>query len=88
MLIMALYRYFAKASNGLPDPSGPLSSSIGPAAIKEANEAVKSTTSGNKSKQRGSYAKFTPEQQAAIGKYASLYGNQAVIRHFSKELKV
>ena len=43
------------------------------AAIKEANEAVK--------RARGSYAKF-------IAKYASMHGNQAAVRHFSKELEV
>jgi len=32
--------------------------------------------------------KFTPEQQAAIGKYASLHSNQVAIRHFSKKLEV
>ena len=37
---------------------------------------------------RGKYAKFTPEQQAAIGEYASLYGNQAAIHHFTKQLGV
>ena len=37
---MSLYRYFAKFSK-LPDPNGDLSASISPAAIKEANEAVK-----------------------------------------------
>ena len=54
--------------------------SVNPATIKEANEAVKSVTSEGKSKWRGSFAKFSPEQQAAIGKYASLHGNQAAIR--------
>ena len=44
--------------------------SVSPAAIKEANKAVKSVTSVGKSKWRGSYVKFSPEQQAAIGKYA------------------
>ena len=34
------------------------------------------------------YAKFTPKQQAAIGEYASLHGNQAAICHFSKKLGV
>ena len=37
---MSLYRYFAKASK-LPDPNGELSASLSPAAIKEANKAVK-----------------------------------------------
>ena len=68
---MSLYRYFAKASK-LLDPNGELSASISPAAIKEVNEAVKSVTCERKSKRRGSYSKFSPEQQAAIGKYASL----------------
>ena len=81
---MALYQYF-QPLDGLPDPSGPLSASVSPAAIKDANEAVRSAT---RSKPRGKYAKFTPEQQAVIGEYASLDGNQAAIRHFSKKLGV
>ena len=36
----------------------------------------------------GEYAKFTPEQQAVIGEYDSLHGNQVAIRHFSKKLGV
>ena len=43
---------------------------ISPAAIKEPNNVVKSVNE-NRCKKRGSYAKFTPEQQAEIGKYAS-----------------
>ena len=63
---MILYRYF-KPSDSLPDPSGPLSASVGPGEIKEANEAVRSVTRG--SKPRGRYAKFILEQhvQVAIG---------------------
>ena len=34
-MYMALYKYF-KPMDDLPDPSGPLSASISPAAIKEA----------------------------------------------------
>ena len=87
---MSLYQFFAKASkwSDLPDHSGPLSASISPAMTKEANDAVKSVTREGKSKRRGSYAKFTPEQQAVIGGYAALHGNQAAVRHFSKQLKV
>ena len=75
---MSLYSSFADASkrSDLPNPNGSLSASVSPAVIKEANEAVKSVTSGGK-RRRGSYAKFSPEQQAAIGKYASLHSNQA-----------
>jgi hypothetical protein len=72
----------------LSDPSGSLSASVSPAAIKEANDAARSVTSEGKSKRRGSYAKFTPEQQAAIEKYFALHGNQAAVRHFSKQLEV
>ena len=39
---MALYRYF-QPSGALPNPSGPLSAYISPAAIKDANEAVMRT---------------------------------------------
>jgi hypothetical protein len=85
---MALYKYF-KPSGSLPDPRGQLSAVMSPEAIKEANEAVeKAATSRRKGKQRGSYAKFTPDQQAAIGKYAAVHGNQAAIQHFSKDLEV
>ena len=84
---MSLYRYFAKSSK-LPDPNGELSASVSPAAIKKANEAVRSVTCERKSKRSGSYSKFSPEQQAEIGKYASLNGNQAAIRHFSKQLGI
>ena len=62
-----------------PNPNGLLSASVSPATIKEANEAVKSVTSRVT-------LKFSPEQQAAMGKYASLHDNQAAIQHFSKQL--
>ncbi len=78
-----MYRYF-QTVDALPDTSGPLSASLSPAAIKDVNEAVRSAT--RVTKPRGKYAKFTPEQQAAIGEYASLHGNQATIRRVSKQL--
>ena len=81
---------FAEASkqSNFPNPNGSLSASVSPAAIKEANEAVKSVTNEGMSKPRGSNTKFSTEQQAAISKYASLHGNQVTIRHFSKQLEV
>jgi len=48
-------------------------------------EAVYST---QKKRKRGTYEKLTPEQQLAIAKYAALQGNQAAVRHFSKELEI
>ncbi len=80
---MALNRYF-QTEDALPDTSGPLFAFLSPAAIKDANEAVRSAT--RVTKPRGKYAKFTHERQEAIGEYASLHGNQAAIRHVSKQL--
>ena len=59
---MALYRYFQPSST-LPDSSGPLSAHVSPAAIKDANEAVRNASQGS-SKPRGKYTKYTPEQKA------------------------
>ena len=69
---MALYRFFTKQVPEVPSPYGSLSSSISPAAIKDANTAVKQCadlSSQAAAKPRGTYAKFTPENQAAIAKY-------------------
>ena len=87
---MSSYSYFAKASKQpeLPDPNGALSATVSPATITEANKAVKSVMCERKRKLRGSCTKFSPEQQAVIGKYASLNGNQAAILYFSKQLEV
>ena len=57
--VMMLHYYF-QPSGTLPDPSGPLSAHVSPAAIKDANEAVRNVSQGS-SKPRGKYAKFTPE---------------------------
>ena len=86
---MALYRFFKKEVPDVPSPYGPLSSSLSPATIKDANVAVKQCAdrgSEAAAKPRGPYVKFTPEDQAAIAKYALWHGNKAAIRHFSKEL--
>ena len=74
---MALYRYFAAVEDVLSRPSGTLSSSISPTAIKQANEAVKSALT-LVSKARGSYSKYTPEQQAMISEYASPVTRQTI----------
>ena len=58
-----------------------LLASVNPAALKEAFD-VKSVTCERKRKQRGSYAKFSPERQAAIGKYASLKATQQLFGTF------
>ena len=84
---MALHRYFVTAEDVFPKPSGTLSSSISPSAIKSANEAVKSTLT-LASKAREAYTKHTPEQQAMIGEYASLHRNWAAVWHLTKKLGV
>ena len=82
---MALYQYLQPLDT-LPDPNGRLSSSVSRSAIKDANKAVRSATHATTPRER--YVKFTPKQQAAIGEYASLHGNQVAIRHFTKQLGV
>ncbi len=42
-MALYMYRYF-QTVDALPDTSGPLSASLSPAAIKDANEAVRSAT--------------------------------------------
>ena len=51
---MPLYRYFKTQGRELPNPSGPLSSSVSSAAIEEANAAVSATCTKEK---RGPYQK-------------------------------
>ena len=83
---MSLYSYSAEASkrSDLPNTNGSLSASVSPTAIKEANEAVtRERASGE-----GVTLSFNLYAAAAIGKYASLHGNQAATRHFSKQLGV
>ena len=65
----------------LPDPNGPLSSTIHAAAIRDANNAHTRSSQqiqgGERKWSRGSYVKLTPVQQAHIAKYALANGNKA-----------
>ena len=86
---MALLRYFQALPRcgQLPDPTGPLSSSLPSSAIEEANAAVTSARQEEATKaKRGSYLKLSNELKAKIGKHASENGNSAAARHFSKVL--
>ena len=77
--------HWLKPVDQLPLPKGPLSAVISPAAIENVNKEVcKVDTSSTSS--RGAYAKLSSEQQATIAEYASLHGNDAAVRRFSKEL--
>ena len=80
---MALRRYL-QPKDGLPDPKGPLSSSISSAAITQANQEV-SECAKDKGK-RGKY-KYSEKLRAEIGKYSSYHGVAAASRHFSHQLK-
>ena len=84
---MALYSYFQPSGAGaVPDPSGPLSAHIRPAAMKDTNKAVRNVSQGS-SKPGAKYAKCTPERKASIGEYTSLHRNRAAIHHFLKQLE-
>ena len=54
-------------------------------AIKDANEAVRAV---KQPKTRGVYSKISPENQAAVAKYAIEHGNKAAVRHFGRKLDV
>ena len=92
-LEMVIYWFFKKP---VPKVSSPyhswLFSSLPPATIKVAHMAVRQGHSADvsqtqaASKPRRTYAKFTPEDQAAIAKYVMLHGNKASIHNFSKEM--
>ena len=82
---MSILRYF-KPKDGLPDPTGALSTSVPSAAIAQANREVqKAVTSSDKLK-RGPYTKFSAGLRAEIGKYSSYHGVAAASRHFSRKL--
>ena len=78
-LTMSIYRYL-RPVNSLPHPNGPLTSSLPPVAIKEANKSLEAVYSTQEKRKRGTYDKLTPEQQLAIVKYAALHGTQAAVR--------
>ena len=83
---MALLQYFKPLSKDqLPNPQGPLSAVLPPAAITSANESVQKQSVD--AKKRGPYHRFSNEKRAEIGKYASENGVAAACRLYSKELE-
>ena len=89
---MALLRYMTvlpRRNAELPDPAGPLSSSVPSMAIEQANAAVarvRQDEAGKTNAKGGPYIKLNDEMRAKIGKYASENGDTAAARHFSKVL--
>ena len=89
---MSLFKYFSKVQTSLPDPSGPLVRSVPKSSILAANAKVRQLVESESKpsplcnkKTRGIYARFTQEQKARIGKYASQNGVTAAVRHFIHE---
>ena len=95
-MMTGLYKYFkpTKPSSGsqLPEPDGHLSITVPSTSIVAANQEVskvlateKSASGSSGSKQRGTYAKYTPKQKATIGNYSILHGTSAALRYFKAE---
>lgn len=95
-MAMSILKYFkcsesssqSSSSTQLPDPEGPLSSSVPSGAIAAANkkvaEAMSNSCDGEKSS-RGPYLTLTSAQKLLIGRRAAEYGTTAAIRYFVKE---
>ena len=84
---MSILNYFKRKEEVLPDPRGELSSVLPPRAIALAKlEIKKSTDASKRPTKRGSYHCYSPEQRAAIGKYACTNGVTATSRYFTRKL--
>jgi hypothetical protein len=75
-----------KPIDGLPDTRGPLSRSVSPQAISEANKEVEKAKAAAGGK-HGPYTKYSATHRADIGKYACQHSAAAVARHFMKRLE-
>ena len=92
---MSILKYFKRVDNGscsntntLPDPEGPLSTSVPSEAIATANKRVRDVldkSSDGKKSQRGSYQILTPAQKLLIGQRAAEFGTTAAIKCFAKK---
>ena len=91
---MVLLKYFLVKSKSLPDPNGPLSSTLEPQAKENANQMIsalfasKCSSKHASGSSRGPYMKFTPEQKAQVARYAIESGNKQAIVRYSKQLGV
>ena len=89
--IIALLKYFLVKSTSLPDPNGPLSSTVKSQTIKSANRKVSALFASEYSSKhdsrpsRGLYLKFSPEQKAQVAWYAIESGNKRAIVRNSKQ---
>ena len=78
---MSILNYFkrSESSENLPDPKGPLSKYVPPAAIASANSEIIQMQKKQKqnSGRRGKYNSYTAEERAVIGKFATENGVMA-----------
>ena len=90
---MALYKYFKSDKDTLPDPHGPLASTVPSATIQAANKAVKRVLDAESKDEaprsgqvgsRGQYEVFSPTEKAVIAKYAIEVGVTKAIRKLEK----
>ena len=92
---MSILKYFKRddskfrpSSSVLPDPTGPLSSSISPGAIDLANERVADVMDasvGSKKGSRGPYQTLTSAQKLLVARRAAEYGTTAAMKFFAKK---
>ena len=90
-LAMSILKYFKRIdhvssnSNVLPDPEGPLSSSVPSEAIASGNKRVREVVDKCSDGKRGPYLTLTPAQKLLIGQRAAEYGTTSAIRTFAKK---
>ena len=84
----SLYRWFSSSSSKpfLPDPSTEKTKEKEFEVAKANAKVVEAMESQERRKRRGTYAFFTPELRAKIGKFAAESGNKAAVEKFSREL--
>ena len=92
LLVMSILKYFRcidnESSDALPDPEGPLSTTVPSEVIATANEKVRDVldkSSDGKRLQRGPYQTLTSAQNLLVSQRAAEYGTTATIRFFAKK---
>ena len=77
-------------STNLPDPEGPLSSSVPPGVIASAKKKVAEKLDekpDDRKKPRGPYQTLTDAQKLMVARRAAEYGTTAAIRYFASEYR-
>ena len=92
---MSILKYFKRvdsksrpSASVLPDPTGPLSSSISPGAIDLVNERVADVMDASvdsKKGSRGPYQTLTSAQKLLVARRAAEYGTTAAMKFFAKK---